>query len=114
MPSDFAQPNASVCFCWGPGGLIELGPTVDTVVIVDVLRFTSCVSVACARGAIVLPYEWKDASAASYAAAHNAELAGDREDSNRWTLSPTDLLNIPPGTRLMLRSWNGSALSLRG
>lgn len=82
--------------------------------IVDVLRFTTCVLVACARKAVILPYEWKDQEACSYAVRKNAELAGKRNDpESRWSLSPTDLLVIPGGTGLVLPSPNGSALSFR-
>jgi 2-phosphosulfolactate phosphatase len=110
----FAQPEAQLCFCWGAEGLQEIGPTVDAVVIVDVLRFTSCVSVACARGAVILPYEWNDDSVTGFAALHNAVVAGHRGDpKSPWSLSPTDLLAVPPGTRLVLPSPNGSALSSR-
>ncbi len=79
----------------------------------DVLRFTTCVDVAVARGAVVLPYPWADrAGAAAFAAVHGAELAGRREDpATPWSLSPTDLGAIPAGTRLVLPSPNGSALA---
>ncbi|HEY7071274.1 MAG TPA: 2-phosphosulfolactate phosphatase [Acidimicrobiales bacterium] len=81
------------------------------VVVVDVLRFTSAVSVAIGRGAIVLPYVWAAGDAArAYAARHDAELAGRREDGH-WSLSPTDLARVPAGTRLVLPSPNGSALA---
>ncbi|MEY2436929.1 MAG: 2-phosphosulfolactate phosphatase [Acidimicrobiaceae bacterium] len=80
------------------------------VVIVDVLRFTTAVTVAVERGAVVLPYRWRDDGAAAYAVANRAELAGMRE-AGGWSLSPTDLQRIPPGTRLVLPSPNGSALS---
>lgn len=114
MPTVFAQPDAHISFCWGPNGLAELGPTVDAIVIVDVLRFTTCVSVACARGAAVLPYPWNDGSAADFATEQNAELAGRREDADScWSLSPTDLIAIPSGTRLVLPSPNGSALAFQ-
>lgn len=63
----------------GLEGLLELGPTGNTVV-VDVLRFTSCVSVACGRGAAVLPYDWNDASVEQCADEHDAEAADQRDD----------------------------------
>lgn len=78
---------------------------------VDVLRFTSAVSVAVGRGAVVLPYPWRvDSAARAYAVGEDAELAGWREDGG-WSLSPTDLARIPEGTRLVLPSPNGSALA---
>lgn len=78
-------------FEWGPDGLAAVGPGAKAVVVVDVLRFTTAVSVAVGRGAIVLPYPW-------------------REDGG-WSLSPTDLARIAEGTRLVLPSPNGSALA---
>jgi len=103
-------------FEWGPNGLARLGPGAAGVVIVDVLRFTTAVSVAVDRGAIVLPYPWADDGAQTYAAQHNAVLAGagagpDGGGGARWSLSPVDLGRLRPGTRLVLPSPNGSALA---
>ena len=97
-------------FEWGPNGLRTLAPVAQVLIIVDVLRFTTAVSVATAAGGLVLPYRWADDGAAAFAAAHGAELAGRRHEAN-WSLSPTDLAALPPGTRLVLPSPNGSALS---
>src|SRR4029453_9923911 len=85
------------------------------VVVVDVLRFTTAVSVAVGRGAVVLPYVWAAGDAArAYAARHDAELAG-RRGEGPWPLPPTHLApppaGPPPGTRLVLPSPNGSALA---
>ncbi|WP_347177061.1 2-phosphosulfolactate phosphatase [Parafrankia sp. EAN1pec] len=101
-----------VRFGWGGEDLAVLAPVSDTVVIVDVLRFTTAVSVAVSRGAQVLPFRWRDAAAARFAAENGAVLAGLREDpATPWSLSPTDLVHIPAGTRLVLPSPNGAALS---
>ncbi len=97
-------------FDWGPSGLRALAPDSDVVVIVDVLRFTSAVSAAIESGAIVFPYRWADDGAAAYAVERNAALAGRREEGGP-SLSPTDLLTMQPGGRLVLPSPNGSALS---
>jgi 2-phosphosulfolactate phosphatase len=102
-------------FEWGPSGLRALaGPsssgTVDVVVIVDVLRFTTAVSAALEAGATVFPYRWADGAAADYAAQRSAVLAGRRE-LGELSLSPTDLLPVQPGARIVLPSPNGSALS---
>jgi 2-phosphosulfolactate phosphatase len=101
-------------FEWGPNGLARLGPGAAGVVIVDVLRFTTAVSVAVDRGAAVLPYPWADDGAQTYAAQHNALLAGAGRDGSggaRWSLSPVDLARLRPETRLVLPSPNGSALA---
>jgi 2-phosphosulfolactate phosphatase len=98
-------------FEWGTDGLRAVAPDAVAVVVVDVLRFTSAVSVAVGRGGVVLPYVWTAGDAArAYAARHDAELAGWREDGG-WSLSPTDLAGVPAGTRLVLPSPNGSALA---
>lgn len=102
----------AIRFGWGGEDLAVLAPASDLVVIVDVLRFTTAVSVAVSRGASVLPYRWRDATAARFATDHDAVLAGLREDpSTPWSLSPTDLSRIPAGTRLVLPSPNGATLS---
>lgn len=97
-------------FDWGPNGLRMLAPAVDVVVIVDVLRFTSAVSAANEAGAVVLPYRWADDGAPAFAHGRDAALAGRREDG-LLSLSPTDLLRVSAGTRLVLPSPNGSALA---
>ena len=105
------QEGWAVRFEWGVDGLSEVAQGAGAVVVVDVLRFTTAVSVAVGRGAVVLPYVWAAGDAAqAYAARHDAELAGRREDGH-WSLSPRDLARIPAGTRLVLPSPNGSALA---
>lgn len=92
--------------------MAALAPAADVVVIVDVLRFTTCIDVATGRQAIVFPYPWRDQTAAAFAVSHQAELAGLAEDpSTPWSLSPADLSRIPAGTRLVLPSPNGSTLA---
>jgi 2-phosphosulfolactate phosphatase len=97
-------------FGWGPDGLASLAPAAAVVVIVDVLRFTSAVSAAVEAGACVIPARWADEQAAAFAASSNAILAGRREDGGP-SLSPTDLLTLRPGTRLVLPSPNGATLT---
>jgi 2-phosphosulfolactate phosphatase len=95
---------------WGIEGLGRIGRDATVVVVVDVLRFTTAVTVAVERGAVVFPFPWAHDDAAAYAAARDAELAGRREDG-AWSLSPTDLQRLPAGTRLVLPSPNGSAIA---
>ncbi len=110
-PAGFArQDGFAYRFDWGAEGLANLAPAADVVVIVDVLRFTSAVSAAVESGATVLPYPWDDDGAAEHAVRRRAVLAGRREDGGP-SLSPTDLLTIAPGTRIVLPSPNGSALT---
>jgi 2-phosphosulfolactate phosphatase len=98
---------------WGLKGLEVLAPDADLVIIVDVLSFSTCVDIATSRGAFIYPYRWKDSSAIEYARSINAELASfERDIVSDLSLSPQSLLNVIPGTKLVLPSANGSELSL--
>jgi len=105
------QDGFDLQFEWGPNGLRELGPGAAAIVIVDVLRFTTAVSVAVGRGAQVLPYGSDEGRAETFAAQHNALLASTGRDDHGWSLSPSDLATIRPGTRLVLPSPNGSCVA---
>jgi 2-phosphosulfolactate phosphatase len=114
--SVFDQSAYDVRFEWGELGLRALAPVTDVLVIVDVLSFSTAVEVAVARGALVLPFPFRDpAAAAAYAEQHHATLAVHRQDAlhhtHRYSLSPVSLQDIPEGTSLVLPSPNGSALS---
>lgn len=109
-----AQDGFSYRFDWGPSGLRALARHADVLVIVDVLRFTTAVSVALERGATVLPYKWQDGRAADLAAERGALLAspGDPPDgAPGWSLSPAVLARLPRGARIVLPSPNGAALA---
>ncbi len=95
---------------WGAEGLAVLAPHSAVVVIVDVLRFSTAVCCALESGATVLPYRWNDDGAAAYALANDAVLAGRRENGE-ISLSPTDLLTVAAGLRIVLPSPNGSTLA---
>jgi len=99
---------------WDRLGLAQLARDNDGLVIVDVLSFTTTVSVTVARGACVLPYRWKDASALDYARQHNAELASGRGSGAGWSLSPSSMLEASAGLRIVLPSPNGSRLTVCG
>jgi 2-phosphosulfolactate phosphatase len=94
---------------WGLNGARRLAPTADAVVVVDVLSFCTSVTVACDRGARVWPNEG-GAAAVDLARSLDAVLAGPRSLSQP-SLSPTSLLELPGGSRLVLPSPNGSALA---
>jgi 2-phosphosulfolactate phosphatase len=101
-------------FEWGEAGVQRLAPHADIVVVVDVLSFATAVDVAVGRGAIVYPCRWRDARAEELAAQVDGVLADMRsgeQGSVPYSLSPTSLLAIPPGTRLVLPSPNGATLS---
>lgn len=110
-PHHLHQTAYAYRFDWGLDGLGSLAPHSDVVIIVDVLRFTSAVSAALEGGSTVLPYPWDAERAEAYARSRHATAAGRREQGG-LSLSPTDLLTMPSGTRLVLPSPNGAALSL--
>src|SRR6058998_804462 len=98
--SPFDQHDAD-CRCeWGVPGLDSLAPAA-VVIIVDVLSFSTCVDIAVGRGAAILPYEWRDASASVFAAAHHAQLAGPR-GKTRYSLSPASFVDAPAELRCVL------------
>jgi len=98
---------------WGAPGVAALAPISDVVIIVDVLSFSTCVDIAVHHGAIVFPYRWKDESASKFAASMNAELADPKRTKSKYSLSPESLMQISPGTRIVLPSPNGATLSLK-
>jgi len=72
------------------------------------------VDVALGQGAVVLPYQWHNGTEQAYADREGATLAvprGQVDEAHPWSLSPTRLAQIPAGTRLVLPSPNGAALS---
>ena len=107
----FQQANYDIRCEWGEQGVLELSPTSDVVIIVDVLSFSTCVDMATASGATVYPYLWKDCRAREFAIAIDAELAVAR-GAGRFSLSPALFLDVPTGTRVVLPSPNGASLSL--
>ena len=106
----FDQAEFQVRCEWGLRGLSELAPVSGVLIVIDVLSFTTALDIATGRGAVVFPYPLKGESAAEYAALREAQLAcGDR--SGGVSLSPASLVGLAAGTRLVLPSPNGSALS---
>src|SRR4051812_11920239 len=113
-PSFTDQAAYDARFDWGEAGLRALAPYVSVIVIVDVLSFTTAVSVAVERGAIVYPHRWHDESALIRANELGAVLAVSRAHvsaESPYSLSPSSLRTIPEGTMLVLPSPNGATLS---
>ncbi|HEV8377646.1 MAG TPA: 2-phosphosulfolactate phosphatase [Tepidisphaeraceae bacterium] len=108
---DHDQKDYAIRCEWGEAGIARLAPISEVIVIVDVMSFSTAIDIATARGAAVYPYAYRDTSAAAFAKSHDAILAGDRS-SGGYSLSPASLQNISAGTKLVLPSPNGSALSL--
>jgi 2-phosphosulfolactate phosphatase len=112
MSADFGQRASSVRFDWGPVGAAAIAPGAAVVVVVDVLSFTTTLTVAVARGIDVRPCD--PAAAAATAGRHDATLAVGRSEARpgEISLSPQTLLHAPPEVRrLVLPSPNGSAIS---
>jgi 2-phosphosulfolactate phosphatase len=107
----FDQNDSDIRCEWGLAGIVHLAPLSDVVVIVDVLSFSTCVDIAVGRGAMVYPLNWRGGSAEEFARSFGATLAGSRRSHAQYSLSPTSLLRIESGTRLVLPSPNGATLS---
>jgi 2-phosphosulfolactate phosphatase len=108
------QLHATVRFDWGLTGARAVGPKRGCLVIVDVLSFTTAVTVAVARGMSVFPYRWRDESSKSFAEMQQAELAVDRNAVCKeapWSLSSAALERAPFTPRLVLPSPNGSTIA---
>jgi len=94
---------------WGLQGL-RASARGRVVIIVDVLSFSTAVSIAIGRGATIFPCEWNDERAAALAKAEGAELASKR-GKGRFSLAPASLRRVPSDLRLVLPSPNGSTLA---
>jgi 2-phosphosulfolactate phosphatase len=102
-----------VRFEWGLAGAAALAPSSSCLVVVDVLSFSTSVTVAVEAGTRVYPCAWRDETAAAFAREHQAELAVGRRaasDGRPWSLSPAALRRAPFTPRLVLPSPNGSAI----
>lgn len=111
----FSQHAFDIRLEWGSAAAEHLAQEVDCVIVVDVMSFSTCVSLANEQGAMIAPWPWKDDSAQRYAAEMGAQAASiDRRFSDHaFTLSPASLLKIPAGTRLVLPSPNGSTVAFK-
>lgn len=109
----FTQSNYHIRCEWGLRGVETLASCCDAIIIVDVLSFSTAVSIAVANGGMVYPYPWRDDGRQAFAKEKNAILAAPR-GKGTYTLSPSTLTAIKTGQRLVLPSPNGSTLSLAG
>jgi 2-phosphosulfolactate phosphatase len=104
-----------VRFEWGPTGAADVAEGVDLAVVVDVLSFTTTLTVAVERGITVLPYPWRDGGAAAYAAERDAVLAIGRFEAREAgpatvSLSPAAMGQAHGVSRVVLPSPNGSSI----
>jgi 2-phosphosulfolactate phosphatase len=103
----------SVRFEWGITGTSAIAVDADVSVVVDVLSFTTTLSVAVDRGIEVFPYRWRDDGAQQYAADRQAVLAAGRSDmrGTAVSLSPGSVRSASGLERLVLPSPNGSSIA---
>lgn len=111
VTSPYAQDGFSVGFEWGSvGARVVAG---DIVAVVDVLSFTTAVTVAADLGIEVYPYQWRDETAVAYADRWAARLAVGRSEAGPGdvSLSPATIRRAEGVTRLVLPSPNGSTIA---
>lgn len=107
----FNQHPRRVRFDWGRRGVREAAQRGDAVVIVDVLRFSSCVAVAVDRGASVYPCAYA-AEAAELAVRIGARVALAPDGSRAgFALVPT-FSEAAAGESIVLRTLNGAECTL--
>jgi 2-phosphosulfolactate phosphatase len=107
----FDQSTFDIRCEWGANGVGQLAPTSDAIIIVDILSFSTCVTMATSRGALIVPHPFHDATTVAFARSINAALAGPRGKST-YSMSPQSWLEIAAGTRVVLPSPNGATLTL--
>ncbi|MEU4352050.1 2-phosphosulfolactate phosphatase [Streptomyces sp. NPDC023838] len=108
------QAGHGVRFEWGPAGAALLAKDAACLVVVDVLSFTTSVTVAVESGTQVFPYRWRDETAVVFADELDASLAVGRSkatETSPWSLSPAALRRAPFTPRLVLPSPNGSTIA---
>ncbi|SDC48723.1 2-phosphosulfolactate phosphatase [Nocardioides lianchengensis] len=105
------QASYDVRFDWGPTGAAAVAA--DVTVVVDVLSFTTTLSVAVEGGIEVFPFGWRDVRATSYALTRDAVLAVGRSQAGpgEVSLSPLSVRAASGVERLVLPSPNGSSIS---
>jgi 2-phosphosulfolactate phosphatase len=111
VTSPYAQDGFSAGFEWGPVGAGVVAG--DIVAVVDVLSFTTAVTVAADLGIEVYPYRWRDETAVAYADRWGAKLAVGRSKAgpNDVSLSPMTIRRAKNVTKLVLPSPNGSTIA---
>lgn len=111
MTSPYAQDGFRVGFDWGPAGAAAVPGSI--VAVVDVLSFTTAVTVAVDLGIDVYPYRWRDETAVAYAKQYDAVLAVGKSEAGPGdiSLSPATIRQAQGVERLVLPSPNGSTIS---
>jgi 2-phosphosulfolactate phosphatase len=107
------QHDYGLRFDWGLPGAKAVGADADVAVVVDVLSFTTTLTVAVDAGIDVLPYRWNDDSSERYARDSDAVLAvgRSRAANGQISLPPNTIRRTAAPRRLVLPSPNGSTIS---
>ncbi len=113
------QPGWAIRFDWGLPGAAAISQGAAAVVVIDVLSFTTTLSVAIDEGVEVYPFRFRDASAAAFAATRGAVLAIGRREAGTTgvSLSPRSVRDaartgpLAASRKLVLPSPNGSSIS---
>jgi 2-phosphosulfolactate phosphatase len=109
-------PDSSVHVEWGPIGAALAADRGDVVVVVDVLSFSTTLSMAVARDFTCLVYSKAEIEAlggpATAAIRLGAKPLGKRRglDPGQVSLSPASLLGAEPGQRVVFTSLNGATV----
>jgi len=114
----YRQSGFSIRFDWGQPGASAIASGAALVVVVDVLSFTTALSIAIDEGVQVYPYRFRDANAAAFAASRGAVLAVGRREAGASgvSLSPLSVRDAARGgpltksRKLVLPSPNGSTI----
>lgn len=111
VTSPYAQDGFRVGFDWATTGAAAVPGSITAVV--DVLSFTTAVTVAADLGIEVYPYRWRDESTVAYAKQYDAALAVGRSEAGpgQVSLSPVTVRQARGIKRLVLPSPNGSTIS---
>jgi 2-phosphosulfolactate phosphatase len=112
--ASLGQRSYRVRFDWGVEGAEACGRGSDVIVVVDVLSFSTAVEISITRGGTIYPLRWADRGRADDLAARLGGTAttGPERGKRRFSLSPTSLLEVTPGTVVVIPSPNGATVSL--
>lgn len=113
MGNPYRQHGFRARFDWGLAGAANLAPEVAVVAVVDVLSFTTALTVAIDNGIEVFPFRWRDERAEAFAVEHDAVLAVGRSQGGpgKVSLSPPTIRAARGVRRLVLPSPNGSTIA---
>jgi 2-phosphosulfolactate phosphatase len=113
MGNPYIQAGFPARFDWGLTGATTLAPHVAIVAVVDVLSFTTTLTIAIDNGIEVFPFHWRDERAQAFATEHDAVLAVGRSQAGpgQVSLSAPSVRAATGVQRLVLPSPNGSTIS---